>query len=150
VPDLLTKLYELPVERAVSGVEVRRALPPEKHAIVEWVRSAFGPGWASECDAAFAQHPVRCHVAVANGTLVGFACWDATARGFFGPEGVAEAWRRRGVGAALLLQCLYAMRAYGYAYAVIGGAGPIVFYERVVPVMEIPGSAPGIYRGMLR
>jgi GNAT superfamily N-acetyltransferase len=150
VPDLLTKLYELPAERAVTGVDVRPALPPEKHAVVEWVRSAFGPGWASECDVAFAEHPIGCHIAVASGTLVGFACWDATARGFFGPEGVAEAWRGKGIGAALLLQCLRAMRAHGYAYAVIGGAGPIAFYERVVPVMEIPGSSPGIYHGMLR
>jgi len=63
---------------------------------------------------------------------------------------VAEARRGQGVGAALLVQCLHAMRARGYAYAVIGGAGPKAFYEKIVPVMEIPGSSPGIYRGMLR
>ena len=91
-----------------------------------------------------------CHIAVADGTLVGFACWDATARGYFGPEGVAEAWRGKGIGAALLLQCLHAMRAHGYGYAVIGGVGPKAFYEKIVPVMEIPGSSPGIYQGMLR
>ena len=50
--------------------------------------------------------------------------------------------------AALLLQCLHAMRAYGYA--IIGGVGPKAFYERVVPVMEIPGSSPGIYQGLRR
>jgi hypothetical protein len=63
---------------------------------------------------------------------------------------VAEAGRGRGVGAAPLVQCLHAMRAHGYAYAIIGGVGPRAFYERVVPVMEIPGSSPGINQGMLR
>lgn len=93
---------------------------------------------------------MRCHIATVDGELRAFACWDATARGFFGPEGVAETSRGMGVGGALLLQCLHAMRAHGYAYAVIGGVGPKAFYEKIVPVMEIPGSSPGIYHGMLR
>jgi hypothetical protein len=37
------------------------------------------------------------------------------------------------------------MAAMGYAYAVIGGAGSVEFYRRVVNVMEIPDSSPGIY-----
>jgi len=150
VADLLVKLYGLPPERAVAQIEVRRALPPEKHAVTAWVDATFGVRWASETDLAFSGHPIGCHVAVAAGELIAFACWDATARGFFGPEGVAEAWRMKGVGAALLLQCLHAMRAHGYAYAIIGGVGPKAFYEKIVPVMEIPGSSPGIYHGMLR
>ena len=42
------------------------------------------------------------------------------------------------------------MAAHGYGYAVIGAAGPKAFYERVVEVLEIPGSVPGIFRGLLR
>jgi GNAT superfamily N-acetyltransferase len=167
VSDFLVKLYGLPPERTVTGVDVRRALPPERHAVDAWVGATFGPGWASEVSVAFSGHPIGCHIAVAHvvrpgpasptprephseGVLIGFACWDATARGFFGPEGVTESWRGKGVGAALLLQCLHAMRAHGYGYAIIGSVGPLAFYERVVPVMEIPGSSPGIYTGMLR
>jgi GNAT superfamily N-acetyltransferase len=149
VADLLVKLYELPPERPVAGFEIRRALAPEKHAVTVWVDATFGPRWASEADVSFSRHPVRCHIATAGGELRAFACWDATARGFFGPEGVAETSRGQGVGGALLLQCLHAMRTHGYAYAVIGGVGPVAFYEKIVPVMEIPGSSPGIYRGML-
>jgi len=149
VADLLVKLYELPPERPVAGFEIRRALAPEKHAVMVWVDATFGPRWASEADVSFSRHPVRCHIATAGGELRAFACWDATARGFFGPEGVAETSRGQGVGGALLLQCLHAMRTHGYAYAVIGGVGPVAFYEKIVPVMEIPGSSPGIYRGML-
>jgi GNAT superfamily N-acetyltransferase len=150
VSDLLVKLYGLPPERTVAGVDIRRALPPEKHAVGAWVGATFGPRWSSEGSVAFSGHPIGVHIAVVDGELIGFACWDATARGFFGPEGVAEAWRGKGVGAALLLQCLHAMRAHGYAYAIIGGVGPRAFYEKIVPVMEIPGSSPGIYHGVLR
>jgi GNAT superfamily N-acetyltransferase len=150
VADLLVKLYELPAERTVAGVDIRRALAPEKRAVTAWIDATFGARWASEADVAFSGHPIRCHVAIAGAELIGFACWDATARGFFGPEGVADASRGRGVGGALLRQCLHAMRAHGYAYAVIGGVGPKAFYEKIVPVMEIPGSSPGIYHGMLR
>ena len=148
--DLLVKLYELPPERPVAEVDVRRALAPEKRAVTGWIDATFGARWASEADIAFSGHPLRCHIATAGEELIAFACWDATARGFFGPEGVAETSRGKGVGGALLLQCLHAMRAHGYAYAVIGGVGPKAFYEKIVPVMEIPGSSPGIYRGMLR
>jgi len=150
VADLLVKLYGLPPERVVDGVAIRRALPPEKRSVAEWVDASFGARWASECEVAFGGHPIGCHITVAHGALVAFACWDATARGFFGPEGVAEAWRGKGIGAALLLQCLHAMRAAGYGYAVIGAVGPKAFYEKIVPVMEIPGSSPGIYQGLLR
>lgn len=82
--------------------------------------------------------------------LVGFACYDATCKGFFGPTGVDDVCRGKGVGTALLLACLHDMRAQGYGYAVIGGAGPVAFYEKTVGAIEIPDSKPGIYKGMLR
>lgn len=147
--DLLVRLYDLPPHRLVPGIAVRSALPPEKETVTGWVRSCFGGAWASECDVAFAHQPVGCHVAARDGAVVGFACWDATARGFFGPMGTLESERGRGIGAALLLECLHAMHAHGYGYAVIGGVGPRAFYESVVEVIDIPGSEPGIYRGML-
>ena len=54
-----------------------------------------------------------------------------------------------GIGRALLLRSLAAMRAEGYAYAVIGGVGPQEFYKKCVGAMLIPDSAPGIYRDFL-
>lgn len=150
MPDLLVRLYDLPSRRGVEGVELRPALPPEKHVITTWMRERFGPHWASECEVAIGHQPVGCHVALRGAAIVGVACWDATARGFFGPMGTLESERGKGIGAALLLECLHAMAAYGYAYAVIGGVGPKAFYDRVVSTAEIPGSSPGIYRGLLR
>jgi predicted N-acetyltransferase YhbS len=58
--------------------------------------------------------------------------------------------RGRGIGAALLMASLHAMREQGYAYAVIGAAGPIDFYQKAVGGLVIPDSWPGLYRGLLR
>ena len=156
MPDMLVKLYELPpleplrAQLDAAGVQVRRALAPEKHIVVDWVRSLFGSPWASECETSFANHPVSCFIATEEGRCIGFACYEATCRDFFGPTGVAQAARKRGIGRALLLACLHAMRAEGYGYAIIGGAGPADFYQRAAGATVIEGSQPGIYRGLLR
>ena len=152
--DLLVKLYALPphsaADGASEGVNVRRAFAAEKGIVRRWIAQRFGDRWASESEAAFARSPIACFVAVADDELAGFACYDATARGFFGPFGVAEGLRRRGIGSALLLATLRDMAAQGYGYAIIGAAGSIGFYRSELDVMEIPGSAPGFYRGMLK
>jgi GNAT superfamily N-acetyltransferase len=156
MPDMLVKLYELPPlqpyldKMAGQGVQLRRGLPPEKHNVLKWVGEHFSPFWVSETDVAFGHQPPGVFVATENDKLLGFACIDATARGVFGPTGVDEATRGRGIGAALLLIALHDMRARGYAYGVIGGAGPTEFYAKIVGAVEIPDSWPGLYTGLLR
>ena len=115
-----------------------------------WIAQRFGDRWASESEAAFARSPIACFVAVVENELAGFACYDATARGFFGPFGVSEGLRRRGIGRALLLAALHDMAAQGYGYAIIGAAGSIGFYRKGLDAIEIPDSAPGFYRGLLK
>jgi hypothetical protein len=154
--DMLVKLYELPELASVlagqqaAGINVRRALAAEKHRIADWVRENFSGAWGSECEVALSHHPVSCFVAVHDEHLVGFACHEATCKGFFGPIGVAESARDKGTGKALLLACLHDMWAQGYGYAIIGGVGPIEFYEKTVGATVIENSTPGIYRGLLR
>ena len=82
--------------------------------------------------------------------ILGFGCYDTTYKNFFGPTGVDEAERGQGIGTALLLATLHAMREAGYMYGIIGWAGPVEYYENVVGASVIPGSEPpGSYRGML-
>lgn len=156
MPDMLVKLYTLPdlepviAQQRAAGVVVRRALPPEKHVIVQWVRREFGDIWASETDVSFARSPVGCFIAVAGQQMLGFACYETTCKDYFGPTGVSEAARGRGIGKALLLAALHALRAEGYAYAIIGAVGPAEFYSKVVGATLIPDSTPGILGGMLR
>ncbi len=157
MPDYLVKLYALPpLEPAlkrieVNGFELRRALAPEKSIVVDWVRTVFAPNWGDECDVSFSGRPVSCFLVTRDGTLVGFACYDATCKAFFGPTGVVEEVRGKGLGVALLLSALHAMRHEGYAYAIIGaGGGAEEFYRKTVGAIPIEGSSPGIYRGMLK
>ena len=156
MPDMLVKLYAIPELHevlqpvAANGVSVRRAIAPEKHLVTQWVGAQFNAPWASECEVAFAHVPIGCFVAVAQNRMLGFACYDATQKGFFGPTGVSNDMRGKGVGKALLLAALHAMRAEGYGYAIIGGVGPAEFYAHAAGATIIEDSSPGIYRGMLR
>jgi len=154
--DMLVKLYdlspnpELDARLAANGIAIRRALPPELVTINQWIAPRFGTGWVGENTVAMSRQPPSTFVAIKDNALVGFACYDATARGFFGPTGVDESMRGKGAGHGLLLACLLDMRSQGYGYAIIGGAGPMEFYARAVGATAIPGSVPGIYAGMLR
>lgn len=156
MPDLLVKLYELPDVRLhidelqQKGVNIRKAMAYEKHQIIEWVEDNFGPGWASECDVAFGNSRISCFIATENNNIMGFACYDSTAKNFFGPMGVAEQARNRGIGKALLLSALDAMSHIGYAYAIIAGTESIEYYKKAVGAIEILGSSPGIYRDKLK
>lgn len=154
MPDMLVKLYALsPVapeldRMQAANITLRRPLPPERQIVVDWVRQHWNPHWASESSVAFAHHPAHAFIAIEDQNIVGFACYDCTALGFFGPTGVLSSHRRRGIGRALLLAALHALREKGYAYGIIGGVGPAEFYEKHVDAVVIPGSAPGIYKGM--
>jgi len=153
--DMLVRLYELPdftdLKRKLESKAYffRRPLAAEKGLVVEWVNKHFGSGWASEVDVAFNHLPAACFLALSEGQIRGFACHDAAYCNFFGPTGVETGHRGLGLGKILLLECLLAMRERGYAYAIIGGVGPARFYEKVVGASLIPGSNPGIYRGLL-
>lgn len=155
MPDMLVKLYELPAlapalePATTAGIDIRRGLAPEKHVVAAWVGEHFSAHWVSETEVAFARQPVSCFVAIQKGAVLGFACYDTSARGFFGPTGVAEETRGKGIGKALLLVCLHDMYAQGYGYAIIGGAGPVDFYARACGAVPIEGSWPGVYRGLL-
>src|SRR5712675_3212053 len=141
--DMLVKLYALPDSRDAfdrllrNGITTRRALAPEKHKVVAWVRNAFSEAWASEVEVAFSRQPVSCFIAVQQKNILGFACHDATFPNFFGPTGTDPNTRRNGIGTALLLACLEAMKQQGYGYAIIGGVGPADFYQKVVGAVHI-------------
>lgn len=154
MPDMLVRLYDLPdarphVERAAgAGFTVRRAEPWDRDRMRQFATQCFGELWAVEADRAFNHSPITGFVATRGPEVVGFGVYECTRRGFFGPTGVREALRGHGVGTALLLLCLESMRELGYAYAVIGGVGPIEFYEKVCGAFVIPGSQVGIYTSL--
>ncbi len=133
MPDMLVKLYELDRYEdnrkalQTQGVSIQPAMAADLGRVQRWITEHFGEGRE----------------------ILGFAYYDATAKDFFGPTGVDEAARGLGVGRALLLATLKSMAANGYVYAIIGGAGPVKFYETCCGAAVIEGSSPGYYRNLL-
>jgi hypothetical protein len=170
--DMLVKLYALPDMSSVLtkvagfGIEIRRARSWESAPLSEWINTHFSANWVRECQAALGNRPETCFIAIekqpiatpANDPydnmpaerILGFSCYDATRKGMFGPEAVRNDYQGKSIGKALLLSCLWDMLAMGYAYAVIGWAGPTEFYSKTVGATIIAGSEPGIYTGPLQ
>ena len=153
--DMLVRLYDLnfsdPVFDQVEkeGFIIKRAIAPEKTAVVNWVQDKFGVHWASECSCAFRTSPACCYVAMKEKEIIGFACYDVTNKCFFGPTGVDEEYRGHGIGKALLLKSLEGLRNLGYAYGIIGCVGPVDFYKKTCGAVIIENSTPGIYANLL-
>lgn len=157
MPDMLVKLYELPDSKALytaleeQGIKIIRPMTPNKHNVYDWVLEHFSIGWANEIEAAFTRFPVSCFIAydINEKKILGFAGYDCTYKGYFGPTGVDETQRGKGIGKALCLRCMEALRDEGYAYGIIGSAGPLDFYNKTCGAVPIEGSSPGIYSSLI-
>lgn len=158
MPDLLVKLFGVPDDwgfqrdQERQGVLVRKPIGPEKQLVIDWVRTVFNDGWASEMETALGNRPQTSFIAIKDDAPIGFACYDATALGFFGPIGIIERYRGYGTGKALLMACLLDMKLKGYGYAVIGWAEPADFYRKTVGAIEIADydPRPSVYKTLLR
>ncbi len=152
MPDMLCSLASLPDVTGLlaslrgEGISIRRPNPWEASAVRRFVLGHFTEGWADELQVAFAHQPVTAFIAVRDKEIVGFAAYECTRRNYFGPTGVADEWRGKGIGKALFVAALMGLQDLGYAYAVIGDAGPVEFYRKAVGAIPIPiGDGRGIY-----
>ena len=100
-------------------------------AILPWIDAEFGGVWSSEAAAG------GTWIASESGSPIGFCAFDARGLrrpwlrawagrpdvGIFGPFGVAESARRRGIGTVLARAALFALRERGYRYALVPAVG---------------------------
>ena len=152
MPDLLVNLLKLPPPEntPAEGFLIRRAQPFELTPVRTFVTTNFSQRWADEISVGFTRQPISVFIATIERQLVGFAAYECTRRGYFGPTGVIQAAQGKGIGKALLLASLWALREMGYVYAIIGAAGPVRFYQKTVGAIIIPDSEPGIYTDSLK
>jgi len=152
MPDMLVNLLKLPSLDRLNdeGINIRRAQPFETTPVREFIEKNFSVAWADEISVGFANKPVTVVIATRHGRVIGFAGYECTRKAFFGPTGVVESERGSGVGTALLIASLWGLREFGYVYGIIGGAGPVEFYQRAVGAIVIPESTPGIYTDLLK
>lgn len=124
--DMLVKLYNIPnsyeIEKKLSeeGIKIKKALAPDRSRIIDFSRACAKEDYSDEVTAAFSNNPITCYIATKEKKIIGFACYEATAKDFFGPMAVLENERKKGIGKALLLKSLESMQELGYAYAIIG------------------------------
>ena len=156
--DMLVKLYPLPTAPGLEeslrekGITIKKALAPDMSKIIAFTEANGHPGWADEIRVCFMNQPPSIYIAVKDKQIIGFGCYESTARGFFGPTPVADSARRQGIGKILLLKCMESLRDMGYAYAFIGwpAQNAIHFYEEATGGMMIPDDGYGVYSRMVR
>ncbi len=154
--DLLVALYNLPPRETgaasvqSAGIIIRRANTFEQMPVSKFIREHFSQGWADETAVTFARQPVSNFIAIESKKILGFAAFESTRKAFFGPTGVDPAHRGRGIGKALLIESLWGLHDLGYAYGIIGAAGPVDFYAKAVGATVIADSTPGVYTDILR
>lgn len=156
--DMLVKLYDLPSPASIAlrldkeGIRFLRAMTLDRQSVLQFVKDEFWstcPGWVDECDASLLRQPGTCFIAVKEERVIGFACYDGSAKGFIGPVGVATDCRRKGVAQRLLLEVCEAMRSDGYGYAVLGWVSSQSYYAKALNALVIPDSLPGVYAELI-
>ncbi len=152
--DMLVKLYEVQEDLvlldrlAAQNISIRLLLPADLHRVREFCILNFNEGWANEASVAVGRS--GCFIAVRDQHILGFACVEAMPD-YFGPTGVLETERGKGIGKALLLRSLVSLRERGYAYAIIGYVDDAMgFYQKTVGATEIPDSIPGYFGNLVR
>ncbi len=163
--DMLVKLYNVSPDPALIArleqqqISIKRVLAPDTRRVIRFIETnaeSHWPqeskdSWMAECAASLTNHPPTCFLAVQQRAIIGFACYNATAKGYFGPTGVLREAQGKGVGKALLLASLLAMWDEGYGYAIIGwpARSAMEFYVKTVQAQVIEDSSPGIYRRLV-
>lgn len=158
MPDMLVKLFHLTPPVALEsalldeGILIKRALAPDRRRIEEFSRTCTDEDYSAEVGVALTKTPATCYIATKDKEPVGFACFETTAKNFFGPMAVRKEYRGRGIGKALLLRSLLSMQEMGYAYAIIGWPtkSAVPFYEKCVGAVMIDEASHGLYRNMLQ
>jgi mycothiol synthase len=111
-------------------IDVRRLGRGDEAAFAAYLGASWGTGWQYQGLQALrsGREPLPGHLALAGDAVVGFAVYDVTRPGWFGPIGTAAARRGKSVGTALLHACLFDWQRQGRHRGEIAGIGPLYFY----------------------
>ena len=122
--------------RGLDGVtadeSVRRPRHEDADRVLDFVEAEFGRIWRFEAAKSFESDVPRMVLWEDGEGIAGFAVHDVNNRGlgFFGPTGVKESMRGRGIGRRILLASLGELRRLGYPRAVISWTDALDFYRK--------------------
>jgi GNAT superfamily N-acetyltransferase len=120
-----------------DGMRFRRATKSDLNAVGEWIEKHFSKFWRLETSEAFRSDPSDVVIAETRrgksgeAEIVGFATVNGAAKGRFGPTGVAERMRGKGVGVVLLFDAFQLLKEEGVSEAVVHWTDHLFFYTQV-------------------
>ncbi len=102
-----------------EGISFRKASLKEKEALVQWVREKFSPFWAYEVSLGFSNESTGVWLAKYEGRVVAFSGYSLLEPNWFGPIGVEEEMRGKGIGTVLLYKAINSLRLSGHRIVII-------------------------------
>lgn len=146
--DMIINLYLREIWRQNLTISIRQIFPSDKQNMMDFMDCEFSneKGWKMEVERGWCNGTLL--IAVKDKEIIGFICYDCTGKGYLGPFGVSEKYRRQGIGKELLYACLDAMKIKGYGYGIVGWVSddrkgdPATFYKKVAKAEYIPFSNP--------
>lgn len=83
--DMIVGLTNFPhYEVTNKKIKLKRAFSGDKDEILNFVHENFQANWTYEVEQSLMQSPGKCFIETEEGKLLGFACYDASAKGFLG------------------------------------------------------------------
>jgi len=144
--DMIVSLQQLPPTPALpDGYHIDIVRPWDSQTLVSWVEQAFSKIWANEVLCGLTSQPSKVLVISKDSQIIGFAGYNITFPGFFGPTGVLESERGLGLGKILLIEAMHRLHALGHVYAFIGDPGPVDFYQKTLGAVLLPADLPDGY-----
>lgn len=134
VPGRVSRLEE---EIRSGGVNLRLAEPGEKGRVEDFVRAKSGFNWSYEAARAVGPRGSGVWLAEEGGEIIAFSVFGSLEHHWFGPIGVDEARRKRGLGTVLLFKTLNTMVDLGIPRAIVPWTGHLFFYSQVPGIVGI-------------
>ena len=121
------------LEERLAGLEVvvRRVETEDRPTLDAYLAENWSASWRVEMLETLDADPPTGFIALRGPEIVAFAAYGVARPSWFGPTGTNESERGRGIGAALLLRCLDALRAAGHPRAEICWTNVWPFYAKV-------------------
>jgi GNAT superfamily N-acetyltransferase len=115
-----------------KGITTRLATRADREQLVEWVGAHFSPFWKNETEHGLARsEPIVAIAKGKNNNVLGFATCNGVAPGRFGPAGVDEHGRGKGIGTVLLFDAFDAMKRARQKRATVHWTDHLFYYTQV-------------------
>jgi len=134
VPRRIIRLEKMLIDERIV---FRKPSFAEKSKVQEWIEGRFGKFWTYEVGEAFRAPTPKVWVAEKGDEILGFSAYSALERYWFGPIGVSDQIKHKGLGTVLLFKTLDSMREEGCSTACIPWTGHLFFYTQVPGIMGV-------------